>query len=115
MTDQPTTQPADTGSAAPAPTDVYAVGLLRDLSQASHVLRRGRPGARVRNAVLALRRIPATLKREMRGRNWRGLRSYFNGYLAEHDGCRHNAGRGWTRRTAGRSVARLHADAASRG
>jgi hypothetical protein len=29
-------------------------------------------------------------------------RSYWNGYLAEHEGCAHNAGRGWTRRAAAR-------------
>lgn len=43
----------------------------------------------------------------IRERRWRALRNYFSGYLAEHDGHPHNAGRGWTQRAARRRVERL--------
>lgn len=47
------------------------------------------------------------LRDRLRERNWRAIRNAFNGYLAEHDGCPHNAGKGWTRRAASRRVNRL--------
>lgn len=47
-----------------------------------------------------MRRGVRYLFRQARAKNWRAVRNYFNGYLAEHDGHAHNAGRGWTRRAA---------------
>jgi hypothetical protein len=43
----------------------------------------------------------------VKARQWRSVRNTFNGYLAEHDGHPHNAGRGWTKRAAERRVNRL--------
>jgi hypothetical protein len=68
-------------------TDVYAVGLLRDWL---HARRTGEYRLRWRWFC----------------RSWR-RRSYWNGYLAEHAQCAHNAGRGWTKRAASRRVARI--------
>lgn len=66
----------------------YPVGLLSDIKR-----RRVRRG---------LRRY---LWRQIKSRNWRAVRNYFNGYLAEWhyrpDGVRlTHCGRGWTRRAA---------------
>lgn len=47
------------------------------------------------------------LQRQARARNWRAVRNYFNGYLAEHRHGGHNAGRGWTKRAALRRVERI--------
>ena len=71
------------------PTDVYPVGLLMDWQ---------------RRKVRPLRRAARYPWSAIRERNWRRLRNYLNGYLAEHEGCAHNAGRGWTKRTARRRV-----------
>jgi hypothetical protein len=48
---------------------------------------------------------------QIKRRNWRAVRNYFNGYLAEWhycpDGVRHyRCGKGWTRRAALRSLGR---------
>lgn len=75
-------------------TDVYPVGLLLDF-------KRGR-------LRYGLRRY---LMRQVRDRNWRAVRNYFNGYLAEHRHGGHNAGRGWTKRAAIRRVERICKDA----
>jgi hypothetical protein len=72
-------------------TDVYSVGLLRDIKR-----RRVRYG--VRSYLIGYC---------LKGRRWRAARNYFNGYLAEHEGCHHNCGRGWTKRAAERHVSRL--------
>lgn len=40
------------------------------------------------------------LKHQIKARNWRAVRNHFNGWLAEHEGCHHNAGRGWTEKAA---------------
>lgn len=69
-------------------TLVYPVGALRDWQEA-------RRGLGWRN------------RWRWFTRSWR-RRSYWNGYLAEHAGCPHNAGRGWTRRAALRRVERIH-------
>lgn len=58
-----------------------------------------------------LRGIKGYLWHQVRAGNWRAVRNYFNGYLAEHDGHPHNCGRGWTRATAERRVERLCRDA----
>jgi len=39
--------------------------------------------------------------------NWRAVRNYFNGWLAEHPDGRSSAGRGWTRRAALRRLERI--------
>lgn len=72
--------------------DVYPVGLLMDWKH-----RKVRP----------LRRALRYPLRQARAHNWRAVRNYFNGYLAEHDGHPHNAGRGWTKRAAVRRVNRI--------
>lgn len=46
-------------------------------------------------------------KLQARPRQWRDLRNSFNGYLCEHTGHPHNAGRGWTKRAAARRAERL--------
>lgn len=74
-------------------TDVYPVGALRDAR--ANRLRSG-----VRHYLW---------RYAIRGRRWRSARNYFNGWLAEHEGCHHNAGRGWTKRAARRRVERIHA------
>ena len=76
-------------------TDVYPVGLLKDVQY--HRLRYG-----LRHYVWGYC---------IKGRRWRALRNYFNGYLAEHRGCAHNAGRGWTKKAALRRVRTLCAGA----
>ena len=63
--------------------DVYPVGLLSDLKRGR--LRYG---------------IKHYLWHQIKRQDWRAVRNYFNGYLAEHDGCHHNAGRGWTQHRA---------------
>lgn len=67
--------------------ETYPVGLLYDLKH-----------HRLRNA-------PRYLRAHLQQRNWRAIRNYFNGYLAEWHNCpegvRHTkCGRGWTRRAA---------------
>ncbi len=92
--------------------DVYPVGLLRDLRLMVGYHRlagSGRPSQRL--VVDRARLIWRTVRTAIARRDWHGLRTYLNGYLAEHGGCRHNAGRGWTKRAALRSVDRLHREA----
>ena len=71
----------------------YPVGLLTDLK--NH---------RIASGVRYLRY-------QINARNWRAVRNYFNGYLAEWDYppegvVIHQCGRGWTRRAALRSFGR---------
>ena len=70
-------------------TDIYPVGLLMDLRR-----RRVRSGLRY-------------LRHQAGAHNWRAVRNYFNGYLAEHRHGGHNAGKGWTKRAALRRVERI--------
>ena len=70
-------------------TDTYPVGLFSDWRR-----RRLRAGVRY-------------LRHQAGERNWRAVRNYFNGYLAEHRHGGHNAGRGWTKAAAQRRVARI--------
>lgn len=78
--------------------DVYPVGFLSDLGQFIHNPDRGYARARFRHAL----RTPL---RHVRSGSWRHLRSYFNGYLAEHPTLGTRAGRGWTRGRALRDLA----------
>jgi hypothetical protein len=71
--------------------DVYPVGLLSDYRR-----------KRVRRSLQTY-----VWNYCIKGRRWRALRNYFNGYLAEHAHGGHNAGRGWTRRAALRRVNRI--------
>ncbi|MER5584074.1 hypothetical protein ABT090_20880 [Streptomyces asoensis] len=49
--------------------------------------------------------------RQARARNWRAVKNYFNGYLAEHAHFGTRCGTGWTRGRAYRDLARhLHRD-----
>ena len=73
--------------------ETYPVGLLADLKQHRH------------------RRGAAYLRRQIEARNWRAVRNYFNGYLAEWhyppEGMNHlRCGKGWTRAAARRSLGR---------
>jgi len=67
--------------------DVYPVGLFRDVKH-----RRFRSGLRY-------------LRDQARGRNWRAVGNYFNGFLAEHPTLGTRCGHGWTKR---RALADLH-------
>lgn len=80
--------------------DVHPVGLLDDLRCA----RRPNGGYAFSSAW---RRARWQVGYHLRRRDWRGVRSYLNGYLAEHGGHPHAAGRGWTRRAAVRHADRL--------
>jgi hypothetical protein len=71
-------------------TYVYPVGVLDTFQR--------RKGWRTTRRYLA---------HQIHNRNWRAVRNHFNGYLAEHDGHPHNAGRGWTRKAALRRVERI--------
>ncbi|MBE4735738.1 hypothetical protein [Streptomyces caniscabiei] len=83
---------------------IYPVGLLRDLTLFVH--NPDRPTAR--------RALRASLRREwdrIKARKWRAVKSYFNGYLAEHATLGTRCGTGWTRGRAYRDLARhLHRD-----
>lgn len=80
-------------------TDTYPVGLFMDWRR-----RKGQHAKFWRFRYL---------RRQVRARNWRAVRNYFNGYLAEHQHGGHNAGRGWTKRAAERRVARICATSPS--
>lgn len=72
----------------------YPVGLLSDIKR-----------KRVRNGIRYY------LMEQIKRRNWRAVRNYFNGYLAEwhyppEEFIHGSAGRGWTRKAALRSLGR---------
>lgn len=74
--------------------ETYPVGLFSDYRQ-------GRTVDGIRNYLLP----------QARRGNWRAVRNYFNGYLAEWhyppEGMRHSrCGKGWTRAAARRSLMR---------
>ncbi|HEY9411094.1 MAG TPA: hypothetical protein VIP77_16055 [Jiangellaceae bacterium] len=72
--------------------DIYAVGLLADLRRFVHS---PEPlGARWRRLRFDLRQSVLVRARH---RQWRALKSYFNGYLAEHESRGTRCGHGWTR------------------
>jgi hypothetical protein len=50
-----------------------------------------------------------TIERIREG-NWRALRNYFNGWLAEHPDGQSSAGRGWTQRAALRRLRRIRGE-----
>ncbi|MFW5415054.1 hypothetical protein J0910_00470 [Nocardiopsis sp. CNT-189] len=86
--------------------DVYLVGVLA----AVHKAVRGVRGGRWDVARHHLASEGRYLARCVRERRWRALRQSFNGYLAEPDPWPEGltlCGRGWTRRTALRSLRRL--------
>lgn len=78
---------------------IYPVGLLADLAQFIH--NPDRPAARRR-----LRYALSHPIRNARASNWRAVKSYFNGYLAEHSKLGSRCGHGWTRGRAYRDLAR---------
>jgi hypothetical protein len=82
--------------------DVYPVGLLRDLRHFRLGLHRPRSVRRLRLALC----YPL---RQARAGNWRAVKNYFNGYLAEPrefpPGVT-RCGTGWTRRRALRDYRR---------
>jgi hypothetical protein len=81
---------------------IYPVGLLAHWQQFIH--HPDRKDAR-RSFRYALR-YPL---RQARARNWRAVKNYFNGYLAEHAHLGTRCGTGWTRGRAYRDLARhLH-------
>lgn len=89
-------------------TDIYPVGVLQAVQIVWRALTvptlRGKRVGIVRSEV---RRVRTYLSAQARAHNWRAVRNHFNGYLAEHDRCAHNAGRGWTKRAAERRVERI--------
>jgi hypothetical protein len=107
-----TTLPADH-------VDIYPDGLLADLRRAWRYLtvRRFPTAATVTwrwrrmTALRIMRGSVRLLARNVRGRQWRELRQYLNGYLAEpyhwpEDGSLSKCGRGWTKAGAMRSLRR---------
>lgn len=90
------------------PVDIYPVGVLHDIQRIYRALTvpslRGKRLGVVRFVLRTERRYLAS---SVRKREWRAVRNSFNGYLAEHQGCAHNCGRGWTRKAASRRAERL--------
>jgi hypothetical protein len=86
--------------------DIYAVGLFLDVRH----FRATRDWRRLRYGL-------GFLGRRLRERNWRAVRNYFNGYLAEPidypDEQWHCAGRGWTRPAAKRNFWRRNRSASA--
>jgi hypothetical protein len=83
----------------PANVDIYSVGLLHDLTHFVHGIDR-------RSACRAFRnRLRYPIGEARRG-NWRAVKNYFNGYLAEADDMTGvpRCGTGWTRGRAYRSL-----------
>ncbi len=76
---------------------VYPVGLFLDV-------------ARLRSVGISQIRIGlGYFMRQIKRRNWRAVRNYFNGFLAEVNyppsGLRHTCcGKGWTRKAAARDL-----------
>lgn len=90
-----------------ARVDVYPVGLFMDL----RMFRHHRPGS-----LRRLRRDLAYPLRQLRARNWRAAKNYFNGYLAEPGEFPPGVtrcGSGWTRDRALRDYERRARRAAS--
>lgn len=79
--------------------DVYPVGLLHDLAHFVHNPDRAEARRKLRYAL----HHPL---RQIKARKWRAVRSYFNGYLAEHPTRGARAGHGWTRGRAYRDLVR---------
>lgn len=79
--------------------DVYPVGALADVRLAwrgARVIGLRTEHARQRRRILRMNLL----------RDWR-RRSYWNGWLAEHEGCHHGAGRGLTQTAALRRAYRI--------
>lgn len=99
--------------------DIYPVGVLSDLLMLGRALRH-RHAKGLRHALSLLRWRVSYLRRQAKRRNWRAVRSTFNGYLAEPvdpavQARTRRCGTGWTRRAALRSLRRrLKAAEASR-
>lgn len=91
---------------------IYAVGLLDHLRTVRGTWKHlGR-----REAIRTLRHRLGYLRHQIRARNWRAVRNYFNGYLAEpltHDEAWTRCGHGWTRKRALRDLNR-HMDKLAR-
>lgn len=99
-----------TTESAVIPTDVYPVGVLATIKQVRRALlaRDDRlRGKRWTIVKLNVRNERRYLLSQVAERNWRAVRNTFNGYLAEHRGCAHNCGKGWTKRAALRRADRL--------
>lgn len=79
--------------------DVYPVGLLHDIAHFVHNPDRAEARRKLRYAL----HHPL---RQIKARKWRAVRSYFNGYLAEHPTRGTRAGHGWTRGRAYRDLVR---------
>jgi hypothetical protein len=85
--------------------DVYPVGLFHTLRTVRGIWKyQGK-----REALRSLRFRLRYLRDQARVGNWRAVRSYFNGYLAEplhSDGAWTRCGHGWTERRALRDLDR---------
>ena len=82
-----------------ADIQIYPVGLLAHWQHFVHNPDRKAARRRFRHDL----RYPL---RQARARNWRAVKNYFNGYLAEHAHLGTRCGTGWTRGRAYRDLAR---------
>lgn len=78
-------------------TDIYPVGLWRDVRLMRGDAKRG---------VAGLRRAAKRLAAVPRAARSCGIRYYLAGYAANHLGCPHGVRYGWTRRSAQRRADR---------
>lgn len=85
-----------------APIDIYSVGLLEDLLQFVHMPDRRYARRKLINGL----KYPV---RQARRRNWRAVKNWFNGYMAEPRELPPGfirCGKGWTRGRAYRDLQR---------
>jgi hypothetical protein len=88
------------------PLNVYPVGVLEALLLTIRAKRLHLPAP----TGGSLRHEWGYIRGQAAKHNWRAVRSAFNGYLAEHGGHQHSAGRGWTKRAAIRRAERICRD-----
>ena len=93
--------------------DTYRVGFLYDAwllyRRLTHpgIERRARGGYYVGPWRTFAHGLWAGTGYRIRHRQWRAMRNYFNGWLAEHPDGASSAGRGWTQRAALRRLRRI--------
>lgn len=91
-------------------TDIYPVGWLRTFILCKSLLLNPRrvPVKRVKLVKTALRaQWKFMVEYCVREKRWHDLKNCFNGYLAEHNTCRHNAGHAWSKKRALQKVERI--------
>lgn len=99
----------DTNERTGIVTDIYPVGWLRTLlfCKRLSVNSKRRPLKRVKLIKIALRARWIFMEYCIKEKKWHDLKNCFNGYLAEHRGCRHNAGHAWSQKRALAQVERI--------